>query len=235
LNGSAQSSYKAAARFPYRIQVRDVRTRKKLRAVLLKVHRIGGLVAALPLLVLAVTGCVMAFEARIDAFLHPSLFRVVPRERALALSEILPRVQAELKPSEHIQVAIVAAETARSYCFTVVGGGRLPRQIFVDPYTGRILGAMSVARFVLIMHGLHQANGILMGGASIVLGVSVLSGLWLWWPLKRVRISGGRTKRLFILICTTRLGFSRRCFCWCLRRRARLWRSRTGPFRRRIG
>jgi uncharacterized iron-regulated membrane protein len=72
----------------------------------------------------------------------------------------------------------------------------LPRQIFVDQYTGRILGAMSVARFVLIMHALHQASGILMGLSSIFLGASVLSGLYLWWPLKRIKISRNRTRRL---------------------------------------
>ena len=103
-----------------------MKNRKKLRAWLLTVHRVGGLVAALPLLVLAVTGCVMVFEPQIDAFLHPSLARVEPQGRVLPLSAILPRVQAELRAQEHVQVAIVSAEPTRSYCFTILGGGRIP-------------------------------------------------------------------------------------------------------------
>jgi uncharacterized iron-regulated membrane protein len=53
-------------------------------------------VAALFLLVLAGTGCVMAFESEIDGFLRPSLFKVIPHGEALPLSEILPRVPGEL-------------------------------------------------------------------------------------------------------------------------------------------
>jgi uncharacterized iron-regulated membrane protein len=199
-------------RFSCSIQMRVVKPGQRLRAVLLKVHRVGGLVAALPLLVLAVTGCVMAFESQIDALLHPSLFRVIPQGQALALSAMLPRVQGELGDLEHVQIAIVSAEPTHSYCFTVLGGGRVPRQIFVDPYSGRILGAMSVARFVLIMHALHQANGILMGVSSLVLAVSVLSGLYLWWPLKRIKLSGYRTRRRFYFDLHNSIGVSSSLF-----------------------
>jgi hypothetical protein len=81
------------------VTMRGVQTRKKWRASFLTVHRVGGLVAALPLLVLAMTGCIMAFETQIDAILHPSLFRVIPQGQALPLSAILPRVQRELGDS----------------------------------------------------------------------------------------------------------------------------------------
>ena len=39
---------------------------------------------------------------------------------------------------------------------------------------------MSVLRFVLVMHALHEANGTLMGCAAACLVLSVLSGLYLW-------------------------------------------------------
>jgi uncharacterized iron-regulated membrane protein len=111
------------------VTMRGVQTRKKWRASFLTVHRVGGLVAALPLLVLAMTGCIMAFETQIDAILHPSLFRVIPQGQALPLSAILPRVQRELGDREHVQIAIVSAEPTHSYCFTVLGGGKLPAEM----------------------------------------------------------------------------------------------------------
>lgn len=43
---------------------------------LFKFHRIGGVAAGLLLLILGVSGSVMAFSAEIDSLLHPSLFRV---------------------------------------------------------------------------------------------------------------------------------------------------------------
>jgi uncharacterized iron-regulated membrane protein len=110
-----------------------VKTLIKLRPRLLSIHRIGGLVATVPLLVLAVTGCVMAFESEIDGFFHPSLLKVVPHGNALPLSEIIPRVAAELRPQEHIQICVFSSNPTNSNYFTIVGS------TFVDQYTGRVL------------------------------------------------------------------------------------------------
>jgi uncharacterized iron-regulated membrane protein len=184
-----------------------VKTLTKLRPRLLSIHRIGGLVAALPLLVLAVTGCVMAFESEIDVFFHPSLLKVVPNGNALPLSEIIPRVAAELRPQEHVQICVFSSKPTNSNSFTIVGSSRLPRQTFVDQYTGRVLGTLSVARFALVMHALHESNGILMGCASSGLILSVSSGLYLWWPLKRIKISGRGPRRRFYFDLHSSVGF----------------------------
>jgi uncharacterized iron-regulated membrane protein len=149
----------------------------------------------------------MAFESQIDGFFHPSLFKVVPHGDALPLSTIIAPVAARLRPQERIQVCVISSEPTISYSFTIVGSSRLPRQIFVDQYTGRVLGALSVARFVLIMHALHEANGILTGCSAIVLVLSVLSGLYLWWPVKRIKIRGRGSKRRFYFELHNSVGF----------------------------
>jgi uncharacterized iron-regulated membrane protein len=139
----------------------------------------------------------MAFESEIDGLLHPSLFKVVPHGNVLPLGAIIAHVTAELRPQEHIQVCVISSKPTISYSFTIVGPGRLPRQIFADQYTGRVLGTLSIARFVLIMHALHQASGLVMGCTAIVLVFSVSSGLYLWWPLKRIKISRGPRQLLY--------------------------------------
>lgn len=196
LPDSNPSPMPSSLKSPVAYNVVTVETLRKYRPLLLSIHRIGGLVAGLLLLILAATGCVMAFESEIDGLLHPSLFKVSPHGDALSLGSIIPNVTAELRPQEHIQVCLISSKPMISYSFTIVGSGRLPRQIFVDQYTGRILGSLSVARFVLIMHALHQASGVLMGCSAIVLVFSVSSGLCLWWPRKRIKIGGG-PRRLF--------------------------------------
>jgi uncharacterized iron-regulated membrane protein len=185
----------------------SVTTLIKFRPLLLSIHRWGGLVAALFFLVLAGTGCVMAFESEIDSFFHPSLFKVIPHGGAWSLSEILPRVAAELRPQEHVQNCVTSAKPTSSYSFTIVGSSRLPRQIFVNQYTGQVLGTMSVVRFVLVMHALHEANGTLMGCAAVCLILSVLSGLYLWWPLKRIKISGRGSRTRFYFDIHNSIGF----------------------------
>ena len=135
------------------------------RSLFLNVHLAGGLVAGLFLLILGVTGSIMAFESEIDQLIHPSLFK---------------------KPD-------------MSYFFLIeVKNKRLPRQVFVDQYTGRILGSVSVVRFTSVAHRLHGANGALMGCASLILVISAFSGLYLWWPLKRIKIEWrGSRRRLY--------------------------------------
>ena len=176
-----------------------MKTLTKFKPILLSIHRWGGLVGAVFFLVLAGTGCVMAFESEIDRSLHPSLLKVVPNGDALPLSEILPRIAGELRPHEHVQTCVTSARPTNSYSFTIVGSGRLPRQIFVNQYTGQVLGTLGVVRFTLVMHGLHEANGTLMGCAAVCLVLSVLSGFFLWLPLKRIKIKrrGSRTRFYF--------------------------------------
>lgn len=184
-----------------------MKTRVKFGPVLLSIHRWGGLVAALFFLVLAATGCVIAFESEIDSFLHPSLLKVVPRGNALSLSELLPLAATELRSQEHVQTCVTTASPMSSYSFTIVGSSGLPRQVFVNQYTGQVLGSMSVVRFVLVMHAVHEANGTLMGCAAACLILSVLSGLYLWWPLKRINISGRGSRTRFYFDIHNSVGF----------------------------
>jgi uncharacterized iron-regulated membrane protein len=184
-----------------------VKTVEKWRTLVLSIHRIGGLLAGVLLLVLAATGCIMAFESEIDGFFHPSLFNVVPHGEALPLRAIIPSVAAVLRPQERIQICVPSSKPTISYSFTIEGSGRLPRQIFADQYTAHVLGTLSVARFVLIMHALHEANGILMGCSAIVLILSVTSGLYLWWPQKRIKISVSWPSRLSYFDLHNSVGF----------------------------
>jgi uncharacterized iron-regulated membrane protein len=87
-----------------------VKTVEKWRTLVLSVHRIGGLVAGVLLLVLATTGSIMAFESEIDGFFHPSLFNVVPHGEALPLTAIIPSVTAVLRPQEHIQICVTSSK-----------------------------------------------------------------------------------------------------------------------------
>jgi uncharacterized iron-regulated membrane protein len=182
-------------------------TTQKWRLLGLRIHRWSGLVAGIPLLVLAMTGCVMAFESQIDKFFHPSLFKVLPHGDALPLSAVIDQVAVGLRPQEHIQVCVVPPKPTNSYSFTIFGTSGLPRQTFANQYDGHVLGTLSVVRFVLIMHTLHEASGILMGCSAIVLALSVASGLYLWWPLKRIGVIGRGPKRIVYFELHNSVGF----------------------------
>jgi uncharacterized iron-regulated membrane protein len=146
------------------------------------------LIAAALLVVLGVTGSIMAFQSEIDGRLHPSLFHVTPSGQTLPLSTLAAHVRGVIRPDERVGIIVLPTRPSNSCTFTVLAAGRLPRQVFVDEYSGRVLGSLSVVRFVVVAHGIHEASGAVMGCAAIVLISSVISGLYLWWPLKRIKV-----------------------------------------------
>lgn len=164
---------------------------------LFKLHRIGGVAAGLLLLILGVSGSVMAFSGQIDCVLHPSLFKVVPKGQPLSLSQLASNAASVLHAGESIGTSLPSTRADASDSFIVFGAPhRIPRQIFVDQYTGRVLGSLSSVRFTSIMKELHSIAGVL-GCSSIILVFLVLSGLYLWWPRKQIKIGlSGNVQRL---------------------------------------
>ena len=130
----------------------------------------------------------MAFSGEIDSLLHPSLFRVVSQGQPLPLGQLASSATSVvLHPGESIGTCVPSTRADASYSFIVFGGHRIPRQIFVDQYTGRVLGSLSGLRFITIMKTLHSIAGV-MGCSSLILAFLALSGLYLWWPRKRIKI-----------------------------------------------
>ena len=162
-----------------------------------KLHRIGGVAAGLLLLILGVTGSVMAFSGEIDCLLHPSLFKVVPDGQPLSLSQLASSAASVLHAGESIEICLPSTKADTSDSFVVFAAHhRIPRQIFVDQYTGRVLGSLSAVRFTSIMKTLHSIAGVL-GCSSIILVFMVFSGLYLWWPRKQIKIGlSGDVQRL---------------------------------------
>ena len=163
---------------------------------LFKFHRIGGVAAGLLLLILGVSGSVMAFSGEIDCLLHPRLFKVVPEGQPLSLSQLASSAASVLHAGESIDTCLPSTRADVSDSFIVRAHHRIPRQIFVDQYTGRVLGSLSAVRFTSIMKTLHSIAGVL-GCSSIILVFMVLSGLYLWWPRKQIKIGlSGDVQRL---------------------------------------
>lgn len=163
--------------------------RARIRSVLFKLHLAGGLGAGLFLLISGVSGTVLAFSDEIDAFLRPSVFKVIPQAQPLPLDQLAAKASAALHSGEVIKTYVPSVRPDRSYWFAAFPGHhRLPRQVFVNQYTGEVLGNLSVVRFTVMMKALHTIP-IVMGFSSVVLLFLVPSGLYLWWPLRRIGIS----------------------------------------------
>jgi uncharacterized iron-regulated membrane protein len=163
-----------------------------MRKLLFNLHLYVALAAGVFIAILGVTGAIMAFEPEIDHLLHAKLSYVTPQQRALSLAELKDRMSKAF-PGERI--AGYAISTSPDLSYQVLLGRRA---VYVNQYTGEVLGEREPGPdFLSRVHQLHLRLLIRNKadtGKKIVswVGLAILfllvSGLYLWWPLKRVSV-----------------------------------------------
>src|SRR5438270_4432938 len=169
-----------------------------MRRLIVKIHLMIALIAGVFMVVLALTGSVIAFEPELDRLLHSDISYVKPGANRLSLAEIGAAVSRKY-PSEPI-VAYVPSQSPDLSTEVILSRG----MVAVNPYSGEILGVrrrgQTFLGFVRALH-VRLATGVLGRGivkcSSVALMFGMLSGLYLWWPRKVMRIRGRRWTTLF--------------------------------------
>ncbi len=172
-----------------------------MRKFLFNVHLYLALIAGLFVLILGLTGCIMAFEPELDHVLHPSLSYVTPGTHRLSLVELAAAVQ-QAFPGERPAGFLLSPAPDIS-----VGVATKRGQVAVNPYTGAILGVRPAGQdFLGAVHQLHlrllirnkaDTGREIVRWAGIAMLVLLISGAYLWWPVKRVAIDRAATGRRF--------------------------------------
>jgi len=162
-----------------------------IRKVLLPLHLVGGLISAVFLVILGVTGSLLAFENEIDHWLNGKLRWVQPQGAPLSLRELSARVE-QRHPGDRVSAIFLPSDSRIAYSIQLrpTGPGR-SASYAVNPYTGDELGSTETAN--MFMRKVHQFHtNLLMGppgktmtaaSAIILLGLSI-SGIALWMPGK---------------------------------------------------
>src|SRR5262249_51603095 len=140
--------------------------------------------------ILGLTGSIMAFEEELDHLTHPRLFHVAPTGDAMRLFDLGGRVAAQAgKP-----VVGYGLSVSPDLAWTASAGGS---NYYVNEYTGEILGPRQGPTILGQIHQIHLR--LLAGdiGKSIISWAGVLmlfllvSGFYLWWPVKRIAVNVG--------------------------------------------
>lgn len=168
-----------------------------MRKIIFKLHLWTALVAALPLLLVAVTGAFLVYGEAIDHALDPHLFNVTPGGERLPNQELLDRVRAA-HPKDQVAGCAPPSRPDRSFsCNT-----RSRIYIYVNPYTGAILGDQpletSMRRKLAMLHTRLMAGEVgryIVIGSTIVSVFLIVSGLILWWKFKLFGIKTGTNWR----------------------------------------
>ena len=120
------------------------------RRRLLLVHRWAGIVLAAFLVLAGLTGSFLAFHHEIDAALAPALHEVTPQARKASLDAIAARIEARdpdlvvgyflWTPDPEKSIRVVMNTRAAAEAGRLDREAARHREIYVDPYSGRLLG-----------------------------------------------------------------------------------------------
>ncbi len=172
-----------------------------MRKFIFVLHRYVALLGGAFLLVFGVTGSIMAFEPELEHLTHPHLSYVKPQAQRMSLAQIGAAVSRAF-PDAKIRNYGVA--TAPNLADQVQLGDRA---VFVNPFTAEVLGSLANSPdWLARVHQLHLRLLIrtrsdpgkqIMSWAGVTLLFLLLTGLVLWWPLKRLGIRRGAKARRF--------------------------------------
>ncbi len=189
-----------------------------MRKILLKIHLYVALAAALFVVILGTTGSIMAFESELDRLFNPGLYSVNPAQSApLSASAIIAALKKGYPGSKVVTLAF-SGKPGESYAAGLSTG----QEVFVDEYTGRILGERTGATFLDYVHQVHlrllagQTGKTIVSVAGICMLILVLSGIVLWWRYKQfsIKFDGSLVRAMFDIHTVT--GIYSALFLLCL-------------------
>ena len=162
----------------------------KFRPILFWLHLSCGVVAGAVILVMSVTGVLLTYQRQITAWADTRAFRIERTAPRLPADTLVARI-AEARPDLSPTALVVRSDPSAPASFTIGAG----RQLFVDPYSGAILGEGNGHGVRAFFRGVTEWHRYLAtAGASRPLGRAVTgasnlaflfivtSGLFLWWP-----------------------------------------------------
>jgi uncharacterized iron-regulated membrane protein len=163
-----------------------------LRQIIFWLHLVTGVLADLVIGVMSVTGALLAFERQVVAFAERDVRTVQPPISSVArldLDALIAKARVAVPEGKLSGVTLRADPTAT----LVVNFGR-ERTVFVNPYTGVVLGegAKTLRDFFHMVTDWHRWLGAegdsrnigraITGACNAAFAVMVVTGFYLWWP-----------------------------------------------------
>lgn len=163
----------------------------RLRKLWLSVHRWLGLTVGLMFVLIGLTGSLLVFDHAIDEWLNPDLLLTEESGERASLNDVIAvaeqaysgKAVSVSKPRVDLGVWTVwfSSDTEKTPSFTAV---------YVDPYTTRVTGrrvwGQDLMSWIYRLHFRLVAGDIgatIVGIIGIMMMISIVSGIYLWWPL----------------------------------------------------
>lgn len=170
-------------------------TKIALRNIWFQFHKWIGLLLAILIIPLCVSGFALVWHDALDEAVNPQRFAISGTEAQLSPAAYAQAAASVLEPGERIaSIQMKAGEpvivtAARPAPKTQQRGRPVRTLVWIDPPTGKVLdSAGSNEGLVRVLHNLHgnlMVPGIgrqIVGWVGVAMLISSISGLWLWWP-----------------------------------------------------
>jgi uncharacterized iron-regulated membrane protein len=178
-----------------------------LRKLWFQIHKWIGLLLAILIIPLSLSGAALVWHDWLDETINPQRYAVSGKGPLLAPSAYVASARKALGADDRISM-LRYPEHGGPLTVTATGqgaGGSGPparTNVWIDPATGRVLDvAGGNEGLVRVLHGLHGSLLIpgvgrqIVGWLGVAMLISSLSGLWLWWPAMGRWTRGLRWKR----------------------------------------
>lgn len=165
---------------------------KRLRKLWLIVHRWLGLTAGLLFVLIGVTGSLLVFHREIDEWLNPEMLHVAGSGAQRTIEEVIAVAEERHSGQPALFVDVprndLGVWTVWFPKHSEHASGLT--QVYVDPFTADVTGRRVWGEYLMTwLYRLHfkllggETGETIVGVTGLVLMISVLSGLFLWWPL----------------------------------------------------
>ncbi|MGH8896532.1 MAG: PepSY-associated TM helix domain-containing protein [Egibacteraceae bacterium] len=195
------------------------RPRSSLFRAVWRWHFYAGLLSIPIIVLLCLTGIVYLFKPQLNSLLYGQMLNVTPQGQTVTYQQQLDAVE-RAYPSGAVAGIATPHTAQRSTQFDLTTEAGQTLSVFVNPYTGQVLGqrdnGKDPANIALALHG-SLMTGSWLGSANwgdhlieIVAGwslVLVVTGVYLWWPR-------GRQRRSLRGVLVPRLGLRGRRIPW---------------------
>ncbi len=188
----------------------------KFRRITGRVHLYTGLIAAPLLFVLGLSGSFLVFEYPLDHIFHARLAYVQPCLKTIPLDGLLASIHSAYPTATVLTFALSPSSPAADLAYSAqvqLPGHAESSTVFVNQYTGQVLGKIDGKSFATAVHEFHTDMMLgdrgafimmLMAGLLILLS---LSGVILWWPRKIITVRWSASGRRINFDLHNAIGF----------------------------
>ncbi|GAB3369472.1 sulfite reductase flavoprotein subunit alpha [Azotobacter armeniacus] len=160
-----------------------------MKKILFQLHWLLGISAGLVLAVMGVTGATLSYQDELLRFLNPGVMtvEVPPGVQALSPDELLAGLRGQVGQRQVLGLTLSSTPDDAAQLI-VSGGGPRGETLYVDPYSGDLLGAargLGFFRFMMQVHrwlAIGDTGKAITGASTLILVFLCLSGLYLRWP-----------------------------------------------------